>query len=88
MKRVILAAAFIAFLGSAGVSWSADFQKGLSAAKCQAGGRVLAVNLDRLSGYPQSRAHLFKITICLEPHIGSRKTDVQAQGRPHGFPRI
>jgi hypothetical protein len=33
MKRTILAAAFLALLGSAGVSWSADFQKGLDAAK-------------------------------------------------------
>jgi TPR repeat protein len=33
MKRTILAAAFIALLGSAGLSWSADGKKGLEAAK-------------------------------------------------------
>jgi TPR repeat protein len=32
MKKTILAAAFIAFLGSAGVSWGADYQKGVAAA--------------------------------------------------------
>jgi TPR repeat protein len=31
MKRIILAAAFIALLGSTGVSWSADFDKGWNA---------------------------------------------------------
>jgi TPR repeat protein len=33
MKRTILAAAFIAILGSAGVSWGADIQKGIAAFK-------------------------------------------------------
>jgi hypothetical protein len=31
MKRVILATAFVALLGSAGVSWSADYEKGATA---------------------------------------------------------
>jgi TPR repeat protein len=31
MKRTILAAAFIAILGSAGVSWAADYDKGVAA---------------------------------------------------------
>jgi TPR repeat protein len=31
MKRIILAAAFIAILGSTGMSWAADFQKGVAA---------------------------------------------------------
>jgi TPR repeat protein len=33
MKRTILAAAFVAILGSTGVSWSADFDKGFAAYK-------------------------------------------------------
>jgi TPR repeat protein len=33
MKRTILAGAFVALLGSAGVSWSADFEKGIAAYK-------------------------------------------------------
>jgi TPR repeat protein len=33
MKRAILAVAFALLLGSAGVSWSADYQKGLEAAQ-------------------------------------------------------
>jgi TPR repeat protein len=33
MKKTILAAAFIALLGSAGVSWSADYQKGYAASQ-------------------------------------------------------
>jgi TPR repeat protein len=94
MKRIILAAAFLALLGSTGVSWSADFKTGLDAAKSgdyASAHYNLSVMYDKGQGVPQDYKTAVKwYTLAAEQGYASAQYNLgvmydNGQGVPQDF---